>query len=80
MRILKEGRRELIMQSRKFECGACECIFIADNNEYRYKDDQREGSMWWRCDCPCCGKAVVTSEAPLICGLEIVETSMRKLR
>ena len=29
------------------------CIFIADNDEYRHRDDQREGSTWW-CDCPCC--------------------------
>lgn len=77
MRILREGHRELVMQSRKFECDVCKCVFIADKNEYRYRGDQREGDAW-RCDCPCCGKAVITSEAPLICGLEIVKIPMRK--
>lgn len=77
MRILREGQRELIMQSRRFECDNCKCVFIADKNEYRYRGNQREGDVWW-CDCPCCGKPVITSEAPLAYGLEIVKIPMRK--
>lgn len=77
MRILIEGQRELIMQSRRFECDNCKCVFIADNNEYRYKGNQREGDVWW-CDCPCCGRSVITSKAPLACDLEIVKIPMRK--
>nr|DAE20939.1 MAG TPA: transcriptional repressor [Siphoviridae sp. ctgBD49] len=77
MRILREGQRELVMQSRRFECDTCKCIFIADNNEYRHSNDQREGSTWW-CDCPCCGKPVITNEAPLACDLEIVPISTKK--
>ena len=79
MRILREGQRELITQPRRFECDTCKCIFIADKNEYRYSEDQREGDAWW-CDCPCCGRVVITNEAPLTCGLEIVEIPMQKWR
>lgn len=77
MRILREGQRELVMQSRRFECDTCKCIFIADKNEYRYDGNQRDGDVWM-CDCPCCGKPVITSEAPLLCGLEIVQIPMKK--
>ena len=37
MLILREGRRELVMQKRRFECDNCKCVFIADKNEYRYE-------------------------------------------
>lgn len=70
MRILREEQRELVMQSRRFECDNCKCVFIADKNEYRYTGNQREGDVWW-CDCPCCGKPVITSEDPLFLGLHV---------
>ncbi len=77
MLILREGRRELVMQKRRFECDNCKCVFIADKNEYRYKGNQLDGDIW-SCNCPCCGKPVITSEAPLFCGLEIAPISMKK--
>lgn len=62
MRILREGQMELVERSRKFECDNCKCVFIADKNEYRYNGNQREGDIW-QCDCPFCGKMVITSQA-----------------
>lgn len=33
MRILREGRMELVERSQKFECDNCKCVFIADKND-----------------------------------------------
>ena len=42
MKILKQGK------SKK--------VFEADNTEYKYQFSQREGTEWWECKCPNCGK------------------------
>lgn len=73
MRILIEGQRELVMQSRKFECSNCTCVFIADKDEYRYSGNQLDGGMY-SCNCPCCGNEVITSEDSLFYGLDTIKT------
>lgn len=70
MKILRDGKKELITRSRKFECDNCKCVFIADKNEYRYSGNQLDGDMW-RCNCPCCGNTVVTSEAQLFVSIKL---------
>lgn len=50
---------------------------LDDYNILTEKYNQLDGDIW-SCNCPCCGKPVITSEAPLIHGLEIVPISMKK--
>lgn len=55
MKILREGYKDLTKNHALFfECGACGCLWIADDTEYEQID--------WSCcathKCPCC-KAVV---------------------
>ena len=57
MKIIKQGlsKEELeakLKPIRRFQCRICDCIFEADNNEYRSNED------FWRiiyfCECPNC--------------------------
>ena len=68
MKILRYGKKELVTKSRKFECDNCKCVFVADKDEYLHSYNQLDGDIWG-CNCPCCGKAVITSEAPLFSHL-----------
>ena len=61
MKIIKQGKsKEEIYRITKevirFECPLCDCVFEADNTEYKYRLDQREGRERWECNCPNCGK------------------------
>jgi hypothetical protein len=44
----------------KFSCKNCYTIFEANNREYEYCGDQREGDNW-KCECPLCHKMVYYS-------------------
>lgn len=51
MKIIKQGKsKEEIYRITKeviqFKCPLCDCVFEADNTEYKYHLDQREGSEW----------------------------------
>ena len=61
MKIIKQGKSQdevnrIIKQVRQFECSICGCVFEADDTEYKYQFSQREGTEWWECKCPNCGK------------------------
>lgn len=60
MKIIKEGNLEKIKKIRRFDCSYCDCIFEADNTEYKIHYDQREGS-WIEVYCPFCGSKLMPS-------------------
>lgn len=57
MKILKQGDPKRKDMSKRFECGYCKAVFVAEEGEYR-----KLGLAWkdymYVCDCPCCGRAV----------------------
>ena len=57
MKILKEGDPGRLENSRRFECPACGCVFVANEGEYRWgKDPRNEEAMI--CECSTCGRRV----------------------
>ncbi len=58
MTVLKEGDRNrakmLVLQTRRFECDRCGCVFEANNNEY--KSAAQYNDIYYFCKCPCCGE------------------------
>lgn len=46
---------------KAFECSKCGCLFKCQRGEYKFHDDQREGS-WYDVTCPDCKSDLHTSE------------------
>ena len=62
MKILKQGKSKeemdrIIKRVRRFECPTCDCVFEADETEYKHKFHQRNEEEWWECKCPNCGNS-----------------------
>ena len=57
MKILKEGDPGRLENSRRFECPACGCVFVANEGEYRRDVDLRNETTL-TCECPTCGRKV----------------------
>lgn len=55
MKILREGR---MIKPVTFECGACECKFIAGQGEYKYIDMTLNEQQIFECQCPYCKNLV----------------------
>ena len=59
MKIIKQGKSreeiEAILKNEKqFKCATCDCIFSANNDEYKYKHDYIYTTCY--CKCPNCGQ------------------------
>lgn len=58
MKVLKEGdpnrAERFVIQTRRFKCERCGCIFEADKGEYKFVSQYNEVSYF--CKCPCCGE------------------------
>ncbi len=58
MTVLKEGdcdrAKMLVLQTRRFECGHCGCVFEADKGEYKFVTQYNNVDCF--CKCPCCGE------------------------
>ena len=46
MEIIKQGDISKLKQTKKFECPRCGCIFLADNDEYKYSGSQYNESYY----------------------------------
>ena len=57
MEILKQGDISKLKQTKKFECRWCGCIFLADDDEYKYSGSQYNES-YYQCACPTCNTPV----------------------
>ena len=57
MEIIKQGDISKLKQTKKFECRWCGCVFLADNDEYKYSDSQYNKS-YYQCVCPTCNNPV----------------------
>ncbi|MCM1166432.1 MAG: hypothetical protein NC299_13380 [Lachnospiraceae bacterium] len=54
MKIIKDGVPERLKKVKRFECGACGCVFEAEKGEYEC--DTQYNETFFSCKCPCCGK------------------------
>ena len=57
MKVIKEGKskdvyEKIIRKTRIFTCNVCDCVFEADDVEYKYHYVM--GDEWYTCDCPNC--------------------------
>lgn len=57
MEIIKQGDISKLKQTKKFECRRCGCIFLADDDEYKYSGSQYNES-YYQCACPTCNTPV----------------------
>lgn len=57
MEILKQGDISKLKHTKKFECCWCGCIFLADDDEYKYSGSQYNES-YYQCACPTCNNPV----------------------
>ena len=57
MEIIKQGDISKLKQTKKFECRRCGCIFLADDDEYKYSGSQYNES-YYQCACPTCNNSV----------------------
>ena len=57
MEIIKQGDISKLKQTKKFECRRCGCIFLADDDEYKYSGSQYNESCY-QCACPTCNNPV----------------------
>ena len=48
-----EKARKKKLRPLQFTCPDCECIFVADNNEYELSSQWESGPY---ATCPCCGR------------------------
>lgn len=57
MKIIQQGKMEKLMQTKRFTCGACGCIFEAGKEEYKAADYWAavHDNISASCKCPCCG-------------------------
>ena len=64
MKILVEGRKG-VKKVRRFECGTCGCVFLAERHEYVDQNTCRLTEYGIRhafeCDCPNCSDVVVST-------------------
>ena len=58
VRIIRQGAKNWLKEYR-FSCSRCGCIFVANENEYKGFDNQREG-FWAEHDCPNCDEKCVS--------------------
>ena len=58
MKILKKGKKK--SNKIKFECKYCGCEFLANEEEYSYSTDPRDGDSIYECCCPECNNPCVT--------------------
>lgn len=56
MKIIKEGDIRRLNTTRRFECPACGCIWLANASEYRREWDLNDAHIV--CNCPTCHKYV----------------------
>lgn len=58
MTVIKEGDRDRakqsVLQTRRFKCDRCGCVFEADKGEY--KSVSQYNDINYFCKCPCCGE------------------------
>ena len=64
MKIIKQGKSKeeidrITKQVRQFECPVCDCVFEADNTEYKHRFNQSKDTKWLEYNCPNCGKLIV---------------------
>lgn len=52
MKIIKEGKKEILSKDKRFECDQCGCIFEA--NESEYKTEYEDCYFYHYCKCPFC--------------------------
>lgn len=57
MEIIKQGNISKLKQTKKFECRWCGCIFLADDDEYKYSGSQYN-ELYYQCACPTCNNLV----------------------
>jgi hypothetical protein len=55
MKVLREGK---MISPITFECGACECKFIAGQGEYKHKYIPFDEWEIYECECPYCKSLV----------------------
>lgn len=54
MKILKEGKQEILHKKFTFQCQNCDCIFEAEEGEWKSSYDWYEDKSWVGAYCPCC--------------------------
>lgn len=52
MKIIKEGNKELLKKTKRFNCDKCGCVFEADKGEYKCYTQYNTDKYY--CVCPCC--------------------------
>lgn len=61
MEIIKQGDLSRITHKKQFECMACGCVFLADENEYIIADFSYDRKLY-KCDCPCCNNKIYVED------------------
>ena len=56
MKIIRQGDKNKILRTKKFDCNFCGCLFEADNTEYKIKSHYNE--EYYYTTCPFCGRQV----------------------
>lgn len=61
MKIIKQGKSKeeieaVLKNEKRFQCATCDCIFSANDDEYRYDQDYIYTTCY--CKCPNCGRTV----------------------
>lgn len=59
MKIIKQGKSKeeieaVLKNEKRFQCATCDCIFFANDDEYRYDQDYIYTTCY--CKCPNCGR------------------------
>lgn len=62
MKIIKEGSPKKASQTIEFICPKCDCIFEADNTEYKRETYQRDACTLIAVECPFCKKSFTIDE------------------
>ena len=57
MKIIKAGDPKKATKVKRFTCNICDCIFEADNTEYKYDGNQHDG-MCYIVTCPYCNTRI----------------------
>lgn len=60
MKIIKQGNTKKLKQIKMFNCTFCECLFEADNTEYKTGSQYNE--IYYYITCPFCGRVVYREE------------------
>ena len=56
MRIIRQGEIEKLYKVETFDCNFCNCLFEADNTEYKIGCQYNQEYLY--IDCPFCGRTV----------------------